>query len=109
MEKIRSALSAAALTLAVITVGGASFAQETTMAGQAAGGIVDALGLRSPPEQAPDFVKDSRRDGLDYVPLAPVPEKTERKIPEEMQAVGEELDRAMAHNRRKAARVKIPN
>jgi hypothetical protein len=104
MKKLCTALLAGAIAFP-----GASLAQEPTTGGRAIGAIFDGLGLRKPPGPAPDFVTNSRQETLDYAPLAPAPEKAKKRSPAEMQAVGDELDRAIAQNRRRAARVKIPN
>ena len=105
MKSLRLPLLAAALTLA-----GAAAAQEApATGGQAIGGLFDALGFRKPPPPAPDFVRESRPDTMDYKPLAPTPPRSEKKSAAEMQAAGAALDRAIAENRRKAARVKVPN
>jgi hypothetical protein len=104
MKKLRFALLAGAFAFP-----GAALAQEPTTGGQAIGAIFNGLGLRKPPGPAPDFVTNSRPAALDYAPLAPAPEKAKRRSPAEMQAAGDELDKAIAQNRRRAARVKIPN
>jgi hypothetical protein len=93
-----------------LTIAAPARAQEApATGGQAIGGIVDALGLRAKPAPAPDFVRNSRREGLEYVPFSPAPTQSRKKTPAEMQAVGSELDKAIAENKRKAARVKAPN
>lgn len=106
MQTFRLAIVGAALTLS-----GACLAQEASIStgGQAIGGLVEALGLRKPTPAAPDFVRDSRPEQLNYVPLAPTPEKPKKKDAEALQAAGAALDRALAENRRRAARVKTPN
>jgi hypothetical protein len=109
MKMLRFALLAGAIAFPVMTFAGAALAQEPTTGGRAIGAIFDGLGLRKPPGPAPDFVTNSRPETLDYAPLAPAPEKAKKRSPSEMQAVGDELDRAIAQNRRRAARVKIPN
>jgi hypothetical protein len=45
---------------------------------------------------------------MDYVPLAPKPQDR-RKTAAELEASGAALERAAAENRRRAARVKIPD
>jgi hypothetical protein len=45
---------------------------------------------------------------MDYVPLAPRPQD-HRKTAAELEAAGTSLERAAAENRRRAARVKIPD
>jgi hypothetical protein len=105
MNAFRIALLSLALTLAAPTR-----AQEApATGGQAIGGIVDALGLRAKPAPAPDFVRNSRREGLNYVPFSPPAPQSRKKTPAEMQALGAELDKAVAESRRRAARVKVPN
>lgn len=97
-------------TLLALCLAGAAGAQEApATGGQLIGGVFDALGLRAKPAPAPDFVRNSRRDGLDYAPFSPAPPQSRRKTPAEMQALGAELDRALAENRRKAGRVKSPH
>ncbi|PPD41000.1 MAG: hypothetical protein CTY15_14200 [Methylocystis sp.] len=96
--------------LSTVILAGAAGAQEgPPTGGQAIGGLFDALGFLKPPPPAPDFVRESRPERLDYVPLAPRPETSRRRPAAEAQTVGAELDRAIAENRRKAARVKTPN
>jgi hypothetical protein len=104
MIRLRLPLAAAFLTLA-----GAAAAQEgpPSTGGELIGGMFDALGIRKPRPAAPDFVRESRPEHTDYVPLAPRPEK--RKTAAELQAAGAELDRAAAENRRRAGRVKTPD
>lgn len=105
MKPPRFPLLAAALALA-----GAAAAQEApATGGQAIGGLFDALGFRKPPPPARDFVRESRPESMDYEPLAPTPPPSKKKTAAEMQAAGAALDRAIAENRRKAARVKTPN
>jgi hypothetical protein len=105
MQPLRFAL------IAVLAFAGPAAAQEAapSTGGQAIGSIFDAFGLRKPVPAAPDFVRESRPERLDYVPLSPAPEPTARKSAAELQAAGAALDRAAAENRRRAARVKIPN
>lgn len=94
----------------LILAGGAA-AQEAapSTGGELIGGVFDALGLRKKPTVDPDFVRESRPAQMDYMPMAPRPEKDRRKSAAELQAAGAELDRAAAENRRRAARVKIPD
>ncbi|MEK4033265.1 hypothetical protein WOC76_17860 [Methylocystis sp. IM3] len=97
------------LVAALLTLAGAAQAQEAAPAtgGQLIGGIVEALGIRKPPPAAPDFVRESRPEQMDYLPMTPRPEK--RKTAAELQAAGAELERAAAENRRRGARVKVPD
>jgi hypothetical protein len=105
MQTFRLAVIAAALALAA-----SAAAQEApSTGGQAIGGLFDAFGLRKPVPAAPDFVRESRPERLDYVPLAPAPQSDHKKSAAELQAAGAALDRTAAENRRRAARVKIPN
>jgi len=104
MKPLRLALIAAALAAPAA-------AQEAapSTGGRAIGSLFDALGLRKPVPAAPDFVRDSRPERMDYVPLAPAPEKTGKKDAAKLQAAGAALDRAAAENKRRAARVKTPD
>lgn len=100
-------LRLAALALAFA---GAAQAQEApSTVGRAIGGLFDALGARKTPPAAPDFVQESRPAQLDYVPLTVKAKGDPKRDAAQMRAVGAELDRAAAENKRKAARVKIPN
>jgi hypothetical protein len=96
---------------AMLTVASPASAQEGALssAGQAIGGVFDSLGLRKPPPPAPDFVRQSRPEKMDYVPFAPTPEKDGKKRAAEMQAAGATLDRAAVTARRRAARVNAPD
>ncbi len=104
MTRFRTTLAAALLTLA-----GAAGAQEAapSTGGQLIGGVFEALGIRKPPPPAPDFVRESRPEQMDYKPFTPRPEK--RKTAADLQAAGAELERAAAENRRRAGRVKVPD
>jgi hypothetical protein len=104
MQKRRFFLPALFAALA-----GSAAAQEAgpSTGGQIIGGLVDALGLRKTTHEQ-DFVRDSRPAALDYVPLAPRPQDR-RKTAAELEASGASLERAAAENRRRAARVKIPD
>ncbi|WP_442755998.1 hypothetical protein ACNHKD_05000 [Methylocystis sp. JAN1] len=105
MQTFRLALIAAAFALAA-----PALAQEAPpTGGRAIGGLFDALGLRKPVPAAPDFVRESRPERLDYVPLAPTPQSDHKKSAAELQAAGAALDKAAAENKRRAARVKSPN
>lgn len=105
MMKIRSVLIVAGLAFA-----GAAGAQDApSTGGRAIGSIFDALGLRKPPPTPPDFVRESRPADLDYAPLAPTPERNQKKSIEKLQSTGAALDRAAAENRRRASRVNVPN
>jgi hypothetical protein len=105
MQKTLFALIAAALALAAPAA-----AQEApTTGGRTIGGLLDAIGLRKPVPAPPDFVRESRPERMDYVPLSPTPEKTAKQRAAELQAAGAALDKAAAENKRRAARVKTPN
>jgi hypothetical protein len=97
--------------VAAAAFAGAADAQESAPAtgGQAIGGLFESFGFRKAPPPAEDFVRETRPDRMDYVPLAPKPETNAKQSTDKLRAVGSELDRAIAENRRKAARVKIPN
>jgi hypothetical protein len=105
MTRLRFSLAAVFLTLA-----GAAATQEAgpSTGGELIGGVWDTLGLRKKPTQEQDFVRESRPGQMDYVPLAPRP-KDHRKTAAELEAAGTSLERAAAENRRRAARVKIPD
>jgi len=97
------------LAASCLTLHGAR-AQEPVTGGEAIGGVLDALSLRSQPSAPADFVLRSRPDarGLDYAPLTPV-ERSRSKTPAELEAAQADMDAALARNRRAAARVKIPD
>jgi hypothetical protein len=105
MTKLRISLAAVFLVLA-----GAASAQQAvpSTGGEIIGGVFDALGLRKKPASEQDFVRESRPDHMDYVPLAPKPQD-HRKTAAELEASGAGLERAAAENRRRAARVKTPD
>ncbi len=105
MKTLRFALAAAFATLAC-----AAAAQESgpSTGGQIIGGVFDALGLRKQPATEQDFVRESRPASTDYVPLTAKP-LDHRKTAAELEASGAALERAAAENRRRAARVKIPD
>jgi hypothetical protein len=104
MTTLRLCLAAAFLTLA-----SAAAAQQAgpSSGGAVIGGVWDALGLRKQ-SQEQDFVRESRPAEMDYVPLTAKPQD-HRKTAAELQAAGASLERAAAENRRRAARVKIPD
>lgn len=98
------------LILAPCALGALAHAQEAPVTGGAlVGGFVDAAGLRAPPPPTVDFVRDSRPQQLDYKPLAASPGPTRKRTMAEVQALGDSLNAAIAVNRAKAARVKIPD
>jgi hypothetical protein len=96
---------------AFLALGGQALAQEPTSGGEAVGKALDALQLRAEPAPAADFVEKSRPDAgsLDYKPLAPVDKSSKKKSPAELDALGAELEKALARNRKAAARVKTPD
>lgn len=98
-----------ALALAALAAFPAAAQEAPTTGGRAIGGLLDAVGLRKPVPSAPDFVRESRPERMEYVPLSPTPEKTAPRDAAELQAAGAALDKAAAENKRRAARVKTPN
>jgi len=101
----------AAIALAVASVALSRSAQAQSV-GESIGGAVDALHLRTTPPPAADFVQKSRPnpETLDYRPLAPTAKPSpKRRTPEQLDALGGELERARERNLRSAARVKIPD
>ena len=81
--------------------------------GEAIGRILDDTNIRRPPPPPPDFVVKTRPDpdALHYTPLQ-TPDPTDRsakKTPAELEAIGADLARAGAANKEKAARIKIPD
>lgn len=81
--------------------------------GEAIGRILDGTNLRRAPPAPPDFVVNTRPDpgALDYTPLS-TPQPTDRspkKTPAELEAIGADLARAAASNKDKAARIKTPD
>jgi len=74
------------------------------------GRLFDAAGLRTPPPQAPDFVRESRPEQLHYRPFDPTPPKDpKRKSAADLRAMGAGLEAAAAENRRRAAGVARPD
>lgn len=99
------------LLLSCVLSAGAALAQEAPSSGGAfIGQLFDAAGLRAPPRQAADFVRQSRPEHLDYRPFDPTPQKDpKRKTAADLRAMGAGLEAAAAENRRKAARVATPD
>ncbi len=97
--------------VAAIALASAAAAQESAIptGGQAIGGLFEALGVRKSPPPPPDFVRESRPARMDYAPLAPKAENDRKKRAADMRAASADLDRAIAENKRKAARVKTPD
>jgi hypothetical protein len=81
--------------------------------GEAIGRILDDTNIRRAPPPPPDFVVKTRPDpdALHYTPLqTPEPtDRTPKKTPAELEAIGAELSRAAAANKEKAARIKTPD
>lgn len=103
-------LSQPVLVLLVALAAGPTRAQEQPSTGGALiGRFWDAIGMRAAPPPPPDFVRNSRAQQLDYKPLAPSPGPTKKRSAAEMQALDASLESAVAANRAKAARVKIPD
>jgi len=105
-------------TAALIGVGlfsflvfGAALAQEPESGGEMVGRALDSMHLRAEPAPAAGFVEQARpdRSSLDYKHMAPNEKSLKKKTPAELDALGSELEGALARNRRAAARVKIPD
>lgn len=79
--------------------------------GSAIGTVFDALGLRKPPPETPDFVRESRPSPgqLDYEPMTPKPATDSKKSVQSLSTAGPRLESAAAEARRRASRVKVPN
>lgn len=95
------------LAAAFVTMADRTHAQSI---GETIGQILDGAKLRTEPPPPADFVVNSRPDQLDYSPL-PTPgsgRPTKKKTPAELERLEGELNAAAASNRRRAARVKIP-
>jgi len=86
-------------------------AQEAPSSGGALiGRFFDAAGLRAPPPQTADFVRESRPERMDYRPFDPTAQKDpKRKSAADLRAMGAGLEAAAAENRRKAASVARPD
>lgn len=97
-----------AATIALLVVPAAAQEAPSTI-GKAVGNAVEALGIRKPPPEAPDFVRESRPAELDYAPMAPKPETDAKKRAQALGSAGASLDGAAAEARRRAGRVKVPN
>ncbi|MBI1866915.1 MAG: hypothetical protein HYS06_01215 [Methylocystis sp.] len=111
MKFFAQALSAACLAAWLAALAPAR-AQEASSADNPLGALFDGAKLRADPPPMADFVINSRPDAssLDYSPLStPEPGRgAKKKTPAEIEAVMSELANAAAANRRRAARVKIP-
>jgi len=75
------------------------------------GRALDSMHLRAEPAPAAGFVEQARpdRSSLDYKHMVPNEKSLKKKTPAELDALGSELEGALARNRRAAARVKIPD
>lgn len=103
-------LSAFCLAIA-LAVSGPAVAEEGPPAsiGEAIGRLFEGANLRTPRPPPAEFVVRSRPAELDYAPLAPPGRKAPTaKNAEELQKLKSELAAAAASNRRRAARVKVP-
>jgi hypothetical protein len=78
--------------------------------GEAIGKIIEGVEIRAPQARPAEFVTRSRPATLDYQPLAPAGARKvdKAKNAQQAQALEKELTAAAAANRRRAARVKIP-
>lgn len=104
-------LTRLAIVLIIVFAGHAALAQQAPASGGAfIGRLFDAAGLRAPPGQAADFVRESRPEHMDYRPFDPTPRKDpKRKTAADLRAMGAGLEAAAAENRRRAARVATPD
>jgi hypothetical protein len=106
-------LLALGLMAAALLAPACAGAQEApSTGGETIGRVFDALGLRSEPKPAPDFIQKARPDpqSLDYQPFSPPDsERARAKTPAQLDAMGADLNRSLARNRAAAARVKIPD
>lgn len=86
-------------------------AQEANSPGAVVGDVLDALHLRQEPPAAADFVVRSRPapGSLDYQPMKPTEKSEKKKTPAQLDALGAELESALAQNRRAGARVAAPD
>lgn len=75
------------------------------------GDVLDTLHLRQTPPPAQDFVVRSRPapDQLHYQPMKPTEMPTAKKTPAQLDALGAELEGALEQNRKKGARVALPD
>lgn len=107
--RILFALSSMSLSLGLLA--GAAAAQEApSSGGELIGRLFDAAKLRNPPPPPADFVRDSRPQQMEYRSFDPTPARdAKRKSAAELRAVGAGLDAAIAENRRKAARIAVPD
>jgi hypothetical protein len=104
-------LIALAAVLLLPSLRGEAAAQEAASGGAVIGGVLDALHLRQEPPPQQDFVVRSRPapDSLEYQPMKPTETPTGRKTPAQLDALGAELEGALARNRKAGARVAVPD
>lgn len=103
-------MTRAALLAAIAFFASPAAAQEQpSTVGGMIGRFLDSTKLRSEPPPPADFVRASRPEHLDYEPYKPKPAPAKKKTAAELQAAGASLDAAIASNRAKAARVRIPD
>lgn len=102
--------AAALLALLLATPAFAQDAEEPSTGGAFIGRIYRSIMPSAPETPTADFVRQSRPGELDYRPFDPTADRSNRRKPaEEMARVTARLEAAAAANRRKAARVKIPD
>jgi hypothetical protein len=99
------------IALSLSLPAGAAAAQGApSTGGELIGRLFDAAKLRSPPPPPAEFERGSRPEQLEYRPFDPTPERGAKpKSAAELQALGAGLDAAIAENRRKAARIGVPD
>ena len=101
------------IALLFLSLGAPARAQEPTTGGELVGKALDALKLREAPPPPADFVRESRPDpgAVDYQPFTGAARDPDRKkkTPVELQATTDDLEAALARNRKAAARVKTPD
>ena len=113
-------LLALAAALALPSLCGAAAAQEPETKEAGSGGavigdVLETLHLRRTAPPAQDFVARSRPDPdqLHYQPMKPTEKPTEKlarkKTPEQLDALGAELESALERNRKAGARVAAPD
>ncbi|MGA9825208.1 MAG: hypothetical protein WBQ53_10295 [Methylocystis sp.] len=86
-------------------------APKAVSGGAMVGDVLDTLHLRQTPPPAQDFVVRSRPapDQLHYQPMKPTEAPTAKKTPAQLDALGAELEGALEQNRKKGARVAVPD
>ena len=75
------------------------------------GDVLETLHLRRTPPTAQDFIARSRPapDSLKYQPMKPTDRTTGKATPEQLDALGAELESALERNRKAGARVAAPD